>query len=365
MSRIGRYRYFGSNDDQGWEPDLLVLDQNICLHIAMFYFGQDCRHRPDLQKLLTRFPYSKHFSRTHISSGWGIEELSWKRTGEFDAKNTRYVRWATERVLSWDPDRVAFEFGHRHPPVDRDKKWRQGVPLPSKDRHPLYAILASYAPMLRLCSLFNEKKRRGKDGGEWAFNKYTDWMMNEFGYQLAYESALAAYTLLDKNKQAQARGIFHIGGNETPDELADKAWAAAWDMQYARLVDMGPMGLMGFMDRKFKNIAVATEDSDPHDSKMRAQLIETIRNCAVYLMPSGVKIPESEFSCDLGYGVSFLRRTTPRKAGCDPLAALDSLERSMGVQRRTLSAFREYPGEDASPAFLARLAKIEERPTTS
>ncbi|PEG60155.1 hypothetical protein CQY21_13755 [Mycolicibacterium boenickei] len=190
-------------------------------------------------------------------------------------------------------------------------------------------------------------------------------MMNEFGYQLAYESALAAYTLLDKKKQAEARGIFHIGGNETPDELADKAWAAAWDMQYARLVDMGPMGLMGFMDRKFRNIAVATEDSDPHDSKMRAQLIETIRNCAVYLMPSGVKIPESEFGSDLGYGVSFLRRTTPRKAGCDPLAALDSLERSMGVQRRTLTAFREYPGEDSSPAFLARLAQIDERPTTS
>lgn len=362
MPRIGRYHIFASDDDPAIVPDQIVLDQNVCIHIGKFYFGLTKEYNNDLQELLISFPYSKFFSKTHITSGWGIEENAWTRTGEFHPMRKRKFTWATEQVLNWEPARVRMEFAHPKSPSERDKDWAKGVPIPPKDRHPLMGVLMCYAPMLRLCSLFRETKRRGPDGGKWAFNQFIDWMMNSFGYLLSHEVALAAHALLAKGDARQvARGITHVGGQESPDELADKAWAAAWDMQYARLVDYGPMGIAQAGGRRFRKVAVVTEDDDSLIVNERAKHLQTIRGYSIYLMPSEIEIPPGEFTEDLGYGISLMRRTKPRNPNCDPLEALDTLERSLGVQRRTITAFRESPGSDASPSLLALLKELDER----
>ncbi|SLF29697.1 Uncharacterised protein [Mycobacteroides abscessus subsp. bolletii] len=362
MSRIGRYHLFGSDDDPNLLPDLIVLDQNVCLHIKGFYFGESREYNEDLRKLLLTFPYSRFLSATHITSGWAIEENAWSRSGDFNALNKRKVQWATERVLSWEPAQVEFEFSHRLAPGDRDKKWMKGVPLPAMGAHPLQGLIMSYAPMLRLCGLFVEAKRRGGDHGRrWAFDQFNEWMMNDFGYLLSYEGALAAQALLGEgNQRNAARGIFHLSGNESPDGVADKTWAAAWDMQYARLVDFGPSGLLKIANRKFRKIAVVTEDSDPFILKSRAQLKETIGTSSIYTMPSDVEISGSKYVEDFGYGISLLQRARPRPPGADPFKALDALERSMGVERRTISGFLRSPG-DVSPSLIQMLRGLDER----
>ncbi|WP_145044213.1 hypothetical protein [Mycobacteroides abscessus] len=362
MTRIGRYHLFGSDDDPDLLPDLIVLDQNVCLHIKGFYFGESREYNEDLRELLLTFPYSRFLSATHITSGWAIEENAWSRSGEFNALNKRKVQWATEKVLSWEPKRVEFEFTHRTPPGDRDRKWAKGVPIPEQGAHPLQGLIMSYAPMLRLCSLFAEAKRRGGQAGRlWAFDQFNEWMLNDFGYLLSYEGALAAQALLGEgNQRNAARGLFHLSGNESPDEVADKTWAAAWDMQYARLVDFGPAGLMQIANRKFRKVAVVTEDTDPFILKSRAQLQDTIGTSSIYTMPSDVEIPESKYVEDFGYGISLLKRTSPRPPGADPFKALDTLERSMGVERRTISAFVRCPG-GISSALLATLKQLDAR----
>ncbi|WP_139361780.1 hypothetical protein [Mycobacterium sp. 96-892] len=340
-------------------PDLIVLDQNVCLHISRFYFGKSRDHAEDIEQLLLSFPYSRFRSSTHITSGWGVEENAWKRTGEFDEMQKRSLQWATERVLDWEPERVKAEFSNKQPPWKRDKKWAKGVPFPWKDHHPLQGLIMSYAPMLRLSSLFQGASKRG---GRWAFDQYVEWMMHEFGYLLSYESALAAQALLGEgNAKTDARGIFHLGGGESPDKLANKAWSAAWDMQYARLIDLGPMGLARIAHRRFRKVAIVTQDDDLVDSKSRAQHIETIRGYSMYLMPSEVELSGSKHVDDLGYGISLLKRTKPRNPRCDPMEALDTLERSIGVQRRTITAFRQHPGGDVSPSLLAQLKELDER----
>lgn len=359
MARIGRYHLFTSNDDDNSVPDLIVLDQNVCIHIGKFYFGLTQEFNDDLVNFLLTYPYSALFSNTHITSGYGIEENAWKRTGEFDGMKKRTFQWATSQVLSWEPDRVRYEFSQPRPPCERDKLWMAGVPIPEQDRHPLMAVITSYAPLLRMCSLFDEAKRRG---GQYAFDQFVEWMMNDFGYLLSYEIALAAQVFLGRGNAANAaRGILHYGGNESPDKLADKAWAAAWDMQYARLVDFAPMKIADIPWRKFRRIAVVTDDKHPPAEKSRAHHIETIRGCSIYKMPSEVELKPSKFVTDMGYGVSLLQRTTPRGPDSDPLRALDTLERSLGVERRTITAFRQCPGDDASPSLLALVKELDER----
>lgn len=49
MSRIGRYHLFGSDNDPDLLPDLIVLDQNVCLHIKGFYFGESREYNEDLR----------------------------------------------------------------------------------------------------------------------------------------------------------------------------------------------------------------------------------------------------------------------------------------------------------------------------
>lgn len=359
MPRIGRYHLFTSNDDHDSVPDLIVLDQNVCIHIGKFYFGLTRDYNDDLEEFLLAYPFSKLFSATHITSAYGIEENAWKRTGEFDGMNKRTFQWSTSQVLSWDPERVRYEFSQKKPPCERDKKWIAGVPIPQQDRHPLMAVLMSYPPLLRMCSLFDDASRRG---GQYAFDQFVEWMMNDFGYLLSYEIALAAQIFLGKGNTANAaRGILHCGGKEPADEIADKAWAAAWDMQYARLVDYGPMKIAEIPFRRFKRIAVVTDDKHPPKEKSRAHHIETIRGCSIYQMPSEVELKPSKFVTDMGYGVSLLQRTTPRGPDSDPFRALDTLERSMGVERRTITAFRQYPGDGVSSSLLELVKELDER----
>lgn len=103
-----------------------------------------------------------------------------------------------------------------------------------------------------------------------------------------------------------------------------------------------------------------TEDSDPFILKSRAQLKETIGTSSIYTMPSDVEISGSKYVEDFGYGISLLQRSKPRPPGADPFKALDTLERSMGVERRTISAFLQSPG-DVSPSLIQMLRGLDER----
>lgn len=343
MPKLGRY-YISSTGDDDTAPDQLCLDQNVCAHINGFYYGISNKYNEDLKKLLLAYPFSRYKSRTHINSGWAIEEYSWERTGKYLELERRPYQWAVQQVLNWEPDRVEFEFSQRRPPCERDKIWKKCLlPIPEKTSHPLFYLILHYGLILKLCSLIKEAARRGgQQGREWAFNQFLTWMIDCHGYLLAYEAALAKHALLspDNASRLKAQKILHLGGSELPDEMADKAWAAAWDMFYVRYAD--PSGLS---PSRYKKIAVVSEDRDPSDANSRARLVEQIADISVFTSESEFAPPESEYATDLGYGVSILSRTRPRDAECNPYRAVDDLERALGVERRTITAFLQCPGE--------------------
>ncbi|MGH3724197.1 MAG: hypothetical protein ACRDUS_08710 [Mycobacterium sp.] len=361
MPRIGCYYISGTGDDRESVPDQICLDQNVCIHIDGFYFGKSNARNEDLKKLLLTFPFSPYKSRTHINSGWAIEEYSWERTGEYHDVKKRSFQWAIQQMLNWDPERIHFEFAQRRPPCERDKIWKKNLlPIPAKTIHPLYYLILHYGPMLKLCSLFKEASRRGgKQGRVWAFNNFVAWMMDDFGYCIAYETALAKHALLegDGNSRQEAQGIFHLGGKEAPEEMANKAWAAAWDMFYVRYADPSGLG----KSTKYSKIAIASEDEDTPKAQSRARLVETIADTSLYISESEIELPPSEYSTDLGYGINFLSRSRPRDPKCDPYRALDDLERSLGVQHRTITGFLQSPGT-AESSLLETLERLDSRP---
>lgn len=359
MPHVGRYYVSSTRNGSDVIPDQICLDQNICIHIDGFFYGKSRTYNEDLKNFLLAYPFSPLKSTTHISSGWAIEEYSWERTGEFHDLDRRPFQWAVQQVLNWDPDRIKFEFSHRHPPCERDKTWKKcRLPIPKKTQHPLYYLILHYGIILKLCSLFKEAKRRGgQQGREWAFNQFLSWMIDRHGYLLAYELALAKCALLpeDNKSRMAARNILHLGGTESPDEIADRAWAAAWDMFYVRYTDLNGLALS-----QHKNIALASEDRDTAAAMSRARLVEQISDVAVYVTESEFALPQNDYTTDLGYGVSVLGRSGPRDSTCDPYSALDDLERSLGVQRRTITAFRDCPGPVES-SLLESLERLDLR----
>lgn len=347
MPKLGCYYISHPGDDVSEIPDQILLDQNVCTDIYGFYYGISNKHREDLRNLLLSFPFSPYKSRTHINSGWAIEEYSWERTGEYHDLNRRSYEWAVQQVLNWEPARVELEFSQRRPPCERDKIWKKCLlPIPEKTSHPLFYLILHYGLVLKLCSLLKEAKRRGgQQGREWAFNQFLSWMIDCHGYLLAYEAALAKFVLLpsDNKTRLEARNILHLGGSETPDEMADRAWAAAWDMFYVRYAD--PSGLS---PARYKNIAIVSEDDDPSEVNSRARLVEQISDLSVFISESEFDLPRSEYATDLGYGIKILSRSRPRDAEANPYRALDDLERALGVKRRTITAFLECPGDVGS-----------------
>lgn len=361
MPNVGRFYVSNVGDNGDSIPDELCLDQNICTYIYGFYYGLSNDHREDVKALLLAYPFSPYKSRTHISCGWAVEEYSWERTGEYKDVDKRKYDWAVKQVLNWDPERVEFEFSQRRPPCDRDRVWnRSKIPIPEKTIHPLSYLIMHYPPMLRLASLIKEAHRRGgKQGREWAFKQFAAWMTDELGYNNAYELAVAKDSLLprDNSIRTAAQKVLHLSPTETPDTLAGKAWRAAWDMFYVRYVD--PSGL-GNLISKRKNIALVSRDTDTPDVNSRAHLVDIMGDLSIFRMESDFELPESEHVTDVGYGVQIYGRARPRSSKFAPYEALDDLERSLGVQRRTISAFLECPGP-LDPATRDLLETLDRR----
>jgi hypothetical protein len=126
-------------------------------------------------------------------------------------------------------------------------------------------------------------------------------------------------------------------------------------MFYVRYTDPG-----GLAPSQFKRIALASSDNDTSAAMSRARFVEQISDVSVYIAESEFELPPNEYTADLGYGISMLGRSRPRDSTCDPYSALDDLERSLGVQRRTITAFLDCPGPVES-SLLESLERLDRR----
>lgn len=66
------------------------------------------------------------------------------------------------------------------------------------------------------------RNRWRQRGTLWPIERLHDWSRNKLGARGAYEIALAATLFLDRNAEGRVRKLLKFGGNESPDDVADK-----------------------------------------------------------------------------------------------------------------------------------------------
>ncbi|MGW5456384.1 MULTISPECIES: hypothetical protein [Nocardia] len=351
---IGPYRVFGIHSDKVVTPKRVILDTNVAIDIEKFFFGTGKVDRDALRQLLHQFPLAVHRSQTvDVVYGFAVNESSWTRTGKHDPRRAQSLAVACDRMFSWTAAEIDRAFANRHPPVNRDKAWpRQSsvVGKPLLTDHPLRAVLVSYATVLHICHLDRTRAKWKHRGMPWAIERLTSWAENEFGALGSYEIAAAVRLFCGNSDEIRAcRRVLKIGGNETPDAIADKAWNAAWDFVHVRLTD--GLGL-GLADRQTPPLptCLVTRDIDPANIRLSTRTGIIIdgggSDQMVGVLADYVPSKSSEKQ-RVASSLKMDPMTAYRRAQRDPMAVFDQaitelerLESEMGVTCSTVAGFR-------------------------
>ena len=366
VTRVGhRYWVVRSNPHEEGPPDMVFLDTNVAIDFKHFYFGESTQHKGDIELLLNRFPSTGTFTDIDLNHGWALHEAGWSRDGE--RRDTRKHRWAVEVMTSWPKELINREFAENAPPITRDELWERGqhLDLGGSDVHPLGYLCGGYAVLLHTLELARTRNRWRPKGVTWALRELRDWMLGTLGVQVPYEFAAAVDMLCGEGKaQSIMNRLFKYGdGSEPPDELADKAWNAAWDFLFVRLTN-GAHHLIGSGELP-ERAALVTTNHDPWTIARRTYPQGTVlagdgEGAVVFTawdsssVRRGVPGVRELLEERLAPGEEARRFFRDRAVVFEQaLVALEELEERMGVERSTVAAFRrsmvEY--EDKKPSY--------------
>ena len=232
MEKIGKYNLL-YNDKSFAKPECAVLDTNVIIDMEYFYFKSiDEEKRRSLKDLLLYFVHSK----METSIGFSLLESCHQWRSGFDENNFQKKRYIAETMLQWDEPTIERQFANRHPPVNRDKKWRNHSYLTRVDPQ-VYGFTGTisdcaqfaihYASLLKIMLL--AQKMTPSNRLE-SLSEYVSWVNFKLGVLSAYELQVAIDILVGDNVRAeQARKLIKYSGNESIDRLSHKAWNAAWD----------------------------------------------------------------------------------------------------------------------------------------
>ena len=221
--RVGGYDIIGVQKRVAGGANLLVLDTNVVIDMATFYFTgpRGRRVRPDLHALLSQFPDVRVGSKVDIKYGFAVEEASWVRGVGRNRADYRRLMHAASTMIEWTRSEVEKTFANRHPPANRDKAWSSRVSLSAAEELlsiPPHWLLPTYACFLYLCRLDRTRDRwRNKDRSV-VMAQYVEWMVDDLGALDVYAVQLGLDFLLGNHERLNGvRALLERAGNEAPD----------------------------------------------------------------------------------------------------------------------------------------------------
>lgn len=334
-------------------PRRLVLDTNVAIDIEDYYYGRARVERllPALQSFLIEHAGEDptHSSAPDINYALAILESCSTRTSGIDLLRERRLRRALQVVLAWTRAEVTKNFSNRHAPANRDKLLRKGLPMPEVDGatdRPGAMLVARYGALLFLCHL--ERSRKSGDDSLARLKKFVDWMSFELGVRGVYETQLALDLFLgDKVRMNGARRLLKLGGREEPNTLADRAWNAAWDLEFLSMTERWSFGLTGSIVRDQRLTFLVTRNLDPGFIRMRSEITGVSQSTAGRFPLVSLGINErlvgsqSEVRTILEAGLSPTDSAErlavdPRDVAARALEAIADVERLMGASPAAL-----------------------------
>lgn len=271
METIGPYRLLLPPSGEDRAPTQVVFDTNVAIDIERMYFQGPGSVTPHLRELLLRFPAaSRSFGReTEVIWGFGAAEAYWKRGRGPDPLIRRRIAHACQEVVGWSAERITKEFSNRYAPANRDKSWPSAIPPGSELSDPRRFIAIQYGAGLRLLDLDRNRAKWRAKGVVTVLREFDEWMRDHLGARSAY-MFFAALDLLagSPDRANQARGLFKISGNESAEELAQKAWNSAWDFFLLTLPEGFTFGSLPVGGPSLTTFV--SKDKDPYQVRLRA-----------------------------------------------------------------------------------------------
>ena len=242
---IGKYRLVTNGDFDLCDVDVFLLDSLVLIDIKNFYFfRRNPNSAPELHQLLVTMSPNKQV-RPDVVFGFALAETCFRQEG-FDRFRCREMYHAVQTVVDWNQEEIDKAFDNRHPPVNRDKKWKKGISIPSPsmlgmdDGDPRSFIMPAYGALLHLLKL---AQGANKHNGVERFQKHCEWVREELGCVSAYARVIAAALLLgDEASKGKARSLLKV--DHKKKGLGQKAWNAAWDAWFIQALDGYRLGML-------------------------------------------------------------------------------------------------------------------------
>lgn len=359
MILVGNYAVLGNHPGQVDVPRIkrVMLDTNVVSDFTNFYFGAKRVDKESLQRLLLMFPKTSFgMHQVDVNFSLAVKETLWGRLGELTSyrqNRARAMRHAMRVMVEWTPDEVNDWFSRRRPPVDRDKSWPSPVDAADADRglHPLPMLIIAYGHLLYMSHLARAQKRwrNNNKGKAWPVRELRAWAKDTLGLVGGYELGLAVSLFLDRGEpQDSVRKLLKLGNAQlSPDEVADNAWNAAWDVWFVRHADGATYGLL---PTKPERTFVVTHDSDTQFVRAGNEIkmiIDDGRNGVVGTLSTWSdnlkEYDEVEKIMEFDVLEAHERSTRdPDVVLEQAFRAVNALEVEMGVQRLTLDAYRTF-----------------------
>jgi hypothetical protein len=350
MRSIGDYRLIGPNAGVDFEPSTIFIDTNVAIDIEKFYFGPGGRNWSNLRDLLRAFPVreSRRETQVDINYGWAVSEATWPRGEGVDLIRRRRMIHANSEVINWSPDELEAAFASHRSPSAKNPNWHRSTPLENAPdvADPLIMVLSPYGALLYLLSLERDRSKWRHGDPLKQLEKYVVWSKNVLGVQSSYGLMIAIDLLIGaSDRREAARKMFKWGGGESPDELAKKAWNAAWDVVFTSLTEGSSYGLMGESYAARPTI-LATRNDDPGYLRRNNELRTLISSGPSFQLPYALSTYETIEGIDTA-AISAITATDPldglRRSRRDPsavaaqaAAAVSELEDRLGVSKRTV-----------------------------
>lgn len=246
---IGKYKLITNGDFEPQDADAFLLDSLVLIDIRTFYFeGLRPTSASNLHALLNFMASSESsHRRPDVIFGFALAETCCQQGG-FDALLCRKIYRSAQIVVDWNQEEIDKAFKSKHPPVTRDKQWRnRKVPIPSlstlgldDDVDPRFFIMPIYGALLHLLRISEGANSRN---GIERFQEHCKWVRETLGCVSAYARVLSCALLLGTEAaKGKARSLLKVDHRDR--SIGQKAWNAAWDAWFMQCLDGYRLGML-------------------------------------------------------------------------------------------------------------------------
>jgi len=304
--------------------------------------------REDLRRLLTSFAV-RPGANVGLDYSFAACEIGVRRDGSVDGSAYRTAVCAGRLLVEWTRSEIDRAFANRHAPISRDANYLRVCPRPRDGTHAavMRRIGPSYGALLKITELCSRPPGGGAARARARLEEFIDWMMDTLGICLPYEMRVAAALVAGStDSQRRARKLLRFSGDGDADDLAAKAWNAAWDLWFLRLPEGDTFGLLPSDDRTNEVTALVTRNHDPLWLREGGSIRALIGSGSDrHIMTELLLDVRSDGIGDAVLGLvkeKFAGGPSPERLQRDPDAmadvarrAIEELEREMGVSVRT------------------------------